>query len=327
VYTWDMLSGPSRDGSDLWSRRATRQILLDLSMFDIFDLDDPCLGSLHLSGQSMALYLTCCDVLLIFDLSQKNNVQLEVLTLDQEFLAFSGYYRVDEQDYFVFDEEIGDEQRTAIYTKTGDKLTLYTRVNEPTNNNTIVYKDLNMYIPAAEGATFFLIKLDCQDLIERQIPLRPTINFLSPGCRFRLEIICSQVVALCNCPGHVVAFNLSSFRNIFTNVRCLLDLDTSLNIITAPPRGKDYVVHFKNAKNSFFGQLGSWFRIWCDKGVSRCEKWHFTPNHKIHLPKEMSNDTNVYQTMLHSRSRCSRLYEYFPPHSQDEQVPILNIFF
>ena len=44
VYTWDMLSGPSRDGSDLWSRRATRQILLDLSMFDIFDLDDPCLG-------------------------------------------------------------------------------------------------------------------------------------------------------------------------------------------------------------------------------------------------------------------------------------------
>ena len=173
-----------------------------------------------------------------------------------------------------------------------------------------------MYIPAAEGATFFLIKLDCQDLIERQvkifyvkfinlklfstfyvilvfwkareilqIPLRPTINFLSAGCRFRLETICSQVVALCNCPGHVVAFNLSSFRNIFTNVRCLLDLDTSLNIITAPPRGKDYVVHFKNAKNSFFGQLGSWFRIWCDKGVSRCEKWHFTPNHKIHLPK------------------------------------------
>ena len=78
---------------------------------------------------------------------------------------------VDEQDYFVFDEEIGDEQRTAIYTKTGDKLTLYTRVNEPTNNNTIVYKDLNMYIPAAEGATFFLIKLDCQDLIERQVKI------------------------------------------------------------------------------------------------------------------------------------------------------------
>ena len=48
VYTWDMLSGPSRDGSDLWSRRATRQILLDLSMFDIFDLDDPCLGLVHI---------------------------------------------------------------------------------------------------------------------------------------------------------------------------------------------------------------------------------------------------------------------------------------
>ena len=58
-----------------------------------FSFSNQIFGSLHLSGQSMALYLTCCDVLLIFDLSQKNNVQLEVLTLDQEFLAFSGYYR------------------------------------------------------------------------------------------------------------------------------------------------------------------------------------------------------------------------------------------
>ena len=125
-----------------------------------------------------------------------------------------------------------------------------------------------------------------------QIPLRPTINFISPGCRFRLELICEQVVALCNCPSHVVAFNLSSFRNIFTNLRCLLDLDTTMQLTTAPPCGKDYVVHFKNAKNSFFGQLGSWFRIWCDKGASRCEKWHFTPNHKIHLPKERLQNCN-----------------------------------
>jgi hypothetical protein len=66
-------------------RRAGRQMFLDLSMFDIFDCDDPNLGTLHISKSQLALYLPCCDVLLIFDMSQNNNIQLEVLRLDQEF--------------------------------------------------------------------------------------------------------------------------------------------------------------------------------------------------------------------------------------------------
>lgn len=160
-----------------------------------------------------------------------------------------------------------------------------------------------------------------------QHKVTPKINFATNECRFRLEQICGQVVALCNCASHLCAFNLSTYNNLFSQSRCLLDLDTDLSVQVPPTRGIDYVVYFKNPKNmNFFGQLGSWFRIWYDKNQTT-EKWRFTANAKIQLPTGIGSDTAVYSTMLHSRSKCSLIYDYFPPHCSETQVPMLNIFF
>lgn len=171
MYTWDLFSAPSRDGTEsTWSRRASRQILLDLSIYDIFDCDDPCLGTLHISKNYLALYLPCCDVLLIFDLSQSNNIQLEALRLDQEFVGFMGYHVVDNSHYFVFNEEDGDDKWTSIYLKCGDVLNLYTRIDHPTNTNSIVFHELKITIPSAtDEICFYQIQLDVEDIIDRQV--------------------------------------------------------------------------------------------------------------------------------------------------------------
>lgn len=335
VYTWDLFSTPHRTESGAgqgskseWSRRASRQILLDLSMFDIFDCEDPSLGTLHISGSHLALYLPCCDVLLLFDLSQSNNIQLEVLRLDQEFLSFIGYCQVDGNHYFVVDEEDGDTQWTSIYVKQGDLLNLYTRIQSATNNSSIVFQQLKIFLPSAtEDVFFYQVQLEVEDNIDRLVKLEPKINYATEGCRFRLEMICSQVVAICSCSSHVCAFNLSTYKNLFpTSSRCLLELDTVLAPKTPPTRGIDYVVYFSNSKHSFFGHLGSWFRIWVDKTI-KSEKWHFTPNAKIQLPSALGADANIYSTMLHSRSNCSTIYDYFPPNCCEAQSPMLNIFF
>ena len=140
-------------------------------------------------------------------------------------------------------------------------------------------------------------------------------------------MICSQVVAICSCSSHVCAFNLSTYKNLFpTSSRCFLELDTALAPVTPPARGIDYVVYFNNSKHSFFGHLGSWFRIWVDKTI-KSEKWHFAPNAKIELPSTLGADANIYSTMLHSRSNCSTIYDYFPPNCCEAQSPMLNIFF
>ena len=177
VYTWDLFStphraesGPNQGSKSEWSRRASRQILLDLSMFDIFDCEEPNLGTLHISGSYLALYLPCCDVMLLFDLSQSNNIQLEVLRLDQEFLSFIGYCQVDGNHYFVVDEEDGEDQCTSIYVKQGDLLNLYTRIQSPTNNSSIVFQQLKIYIPSATKDVFFYqVQLEVEDNIDRLV--------------------------------------------------------------------------------------------------------------------------------------------------------------
>ena len=146
--------------------------------------------------------------------------------------------------------------------------------------------------------------------------LTPEVSFTSEECRFRLETICGKVIALCTCSNHLCAYDLSSSKNLFQTPQILSnDLSiTPINGQSLPGKGVDFL--------GFFDNIGKWFRLWYEK-----ECWKLALNSNVKIPKESAADWSAYSTMIHSRSKCSIVYDYFPPHCWEAQVPILNIFF
>ena len=88
LYQWDLVGSPQQaKQSDIWIRRPNRNILVDLSMYDIFDNgpENVILGTLQISGNFIALYLPCMDIILIFDINTQGGIEVQVIELDFDF--------------------------------------------------------------------------------------------------------------------------------------------------------------------------------------------------------------------------------------------------
>lgn len=61
--------------------------MVDLSMYDIFDNgpENVVLGTLQISGNFIALYLPCMDILLVFDINTSGGIEVQVIELDFDF--------------------------------------------------------------------------------------------------------------------------------------------------------------------------------------------------------------------------------------------------
>jgi len=113
LYQWDLSSSacPERNNCDdrdsIWIRKPNRNILIDLSMYDIFDSDNVVLGKLQINKNFIALYLPCMDIILLFDIAQSGKIEVNVIELDFDFESFLDYYVIHDSHYFVFEEVSG----------------------------------------------------------------------------------------------------------------------------------------------------------------------------------------------------------------------------
>lgn len=323
LYQWDLIGSPQQaKQSDIWIRRPNRNILVDLSMYDIFDNgpENVILGTLQVSSSFIALYLPCMDIILIFDINNTNGgIEIQVIELDFDFEAFLAYYVVHDRHYFVM-EEVSDELNSSVFVRDqNNNLQLYTRIDAQAFSLAKVHEDMFMTTLTDSGTEFHLVKLDRDDPFERSIKLDPLIKDKTSQCQFTLETVCGQVLAICKCSGHVISFDLTSWRN--TNANCMLDMDTHLPTPPLPSKGIDYVIHFANPADNFFHRMGSWFRVWYSRNA-----WRWSPNVDVKLPSDLDGNISIFSTFIHSRSNCALIYDYFPV-TEDNSAMSINLFF
>lgn len=328
VYTWNLGSEPIKDQStEIWRRRPTRSIVLDLSMFDIFDDDHPVLGDIHVSGKFVGVYLECVDVIVVLDLSRQKDVTIKAIHVGLDSIAFCGYFVENDRHYFAFEEEnylddTNDLGATflSLFVAKDDHLRLYTRIDDNICVSSLKRADDKIFMTAAQSNDFHLVTLDKEEQVDRHLTIRPNIKFVSSKCRFKLEEICRHIVAVCSCQDHICSFDLTTQSNLFSN-RTFIDVDTKLEQETPPPEGIDFVINPTKERHAFFENMGNWYRIWLEN-----ERWKYAANANIKIPDEIDADATFYPTMIHSRSQCSLIYDYMPPKCSSSEVPMLNLF-
>jgi len=323
LYQWDLVGSPQQaKQSDIWIRRPNRNILVDLSMYDIFDNgpENVILGTLQISGNFIALYLPCMDIILIFDINTQGGIEVQVIELDFDFEAFLGFYVVHDRHYFIV-EEVSDDLNCTVFVRDhNNNLQLYTRVENQAFSFAKVHEDLYVTTLNEDGTEFYLVKFEKDDPFERSLKLDPIIKNKTNQCQFTLEVVCDQVLAICKCSGHIISYDLSNWRN--TNSNYILDMDTKLDMPSIPSKGIDYVIHFGQKKHNFFDRMGTWFRIW----YSSSKSWKWGPNRDVKLPSDLDGNISIFSTFIHSRSNCALIYDYFPV-TEDNSAMSINLFF
>lgn len=320
VYTWNLAAEPTKSSSSdkIWRRPPTRTVALDLSNFDIFDDDVPILGDVHISGKFISVFLGCIGIVVVIDLRRDRDINVKVHRTSQSILSFRGFFVENEMNFFVFEEadDWEDEFKPAFLTfycnsSKDDALVEYLKLDELLSSSQGI-KRLNekVYLVSEKKRNFFhIITLDKQNPVDRYLSLRHKNEFSTNNCIFKLEEVYGIIVAVCCCKDHVCTYDLSTAQNPFSSVRLLPEADSSkLNHSKLKSEGIDFVVHPTNKRDKFFKNIGNWYRIWFER-----EKCRFQPNVGIRIPNEIDDQNAMfYPTMIHSRSKCSLLYEYMP---------------
>ena len=163
---------------------------------------------------------------------------------------------------------------------------LYTRIDEQLYSMVNINEDLFITTSGGQAqqtsTNFWRIQFEKEDLIDRQLQIKPNIQDVTSNCQFTLKgescvvlpleiqwtthllVVCGNVLAICTCSDHVISYDLSNYEN--ASNYCL-DFDTRIVQFqkNLPSTGIDYVIHFEHSKSRFFERIGNWFRIWYSK--------------------------------------------------------------